>query len=95
MTLRDATYGEEPLSMAIGIDDAVRISVRVVDEIKFGLVDFDATIELIRARQFRKRLFIETATLLGEQLAERMEDAEGWHDASRIGPARKQLGGKW
>lgn len=27
--------------------------------------------------------------------AERMEDAEGWHDASRIEPARHQFGGDW
>jgi len=47
---------------------------------------------MMKAREFRKDLFIHAAEHLGALLAERMEDAEGWHDASRIEPARRQLG---
>lgn len=86
---------EQPLSMSVNLDQEVRIGPRAIDEMRAGVGSFDATIQLMKTREFRKRLFIEAATRLGALLAERMEDAEGWHDASRIEPARKQLSGKY
>ncbi len=53
------------------------------------------TIELMKAREFRRDLFMHAAKQLAGQMADRMEDAEGWHDESRIEPARAALGGKW
>lgn len=50
-------------------------------------------VEAIEARELRKGLFVGEARRLGQLLAERMEDAEGWHDASRIGPAEEELKG--
>ena len=97
ITLRDNHGYEQPLAMAIDLNQELRISTRAVDEMKLGigLVSMDQAVTLMRTREMRKDLFIQAATRLGALLAERMEDAEGWHDASRIEPAREQLGGDW
>ena len=50
-------------------------------------------VEEMKARVFRKDLFVRESRRLGAMLAERMEDAEGWHDASRIEPAKESLRG--
>ena len=60
----------------------------------WGKTPFTMTVERIRVREFRKTLFINEARRLGLLIAERMEDAEGWHEESRIGPARRSLGMK-
>ena len=54
---------------------------------------FDATVEILRAKEFRKDLFIRACEQMGQLLAERMEDAEGWHGESRVEPARESLKG--
>lgn len=95
ITLRDNHSYEPSLRMAIDLDQEVRIEPRAVDEMKAGFGSFDGTVRLMKVREFRKNLFIRAAERLGALLAERMEDAEGWHDASRIEPARRQLGGVW
>ena len=51
----------------------------------------DRVVEVLRRKQFRKDLFIAECRRLGTLLAERMEDAEGWHDESRVEPAKSQL----
>jgi len=56
-----------------------------------GKTAFEETVEVLRKREFRKEHFIRAASNLGAMLAERMEDAEGWHDTSRIEPAKAQL----
>lgn len=50
-------------------------------------------VEIFRRREFRKDFFVDEGRRLGALLAERMEDAEGWHDTSRIEPAKRQLRG--
>lgn len=96
ITLRD-NYGEQqPIAMAIPLDDELRISPRAVDEMKMGLLGgMDQVVTLMRKREYRRGLFRAACERLGALLAERMEDAEGWHDVERIEPARKQLGGTW
>ena len=96
LTLHDS-YGEQrPLGIALPVDEDVRISPRAVDDMKAGLAGgMDAVLTLMRRREFRKKLFVLACQRLGAQLAERMEDAEGWHDVERIEPARKSLGGDW
>lgn len=87
--------------MAIDVDRALRISSRAIDEMKMGadlgvsLVSFDDVVTLIRTKEMRRELFKDAAVQLAGQMADRMEDAEGWHDPDRIDPARKQLGGRW
>jgi hypothetical protein len=96
ITLRDNYGYEPPLCMAVELDEEVRIAPRAVEEMKLGLSGgMDQAVGLMRVREFRKNLFIRAAERLGALLAERMEDAEGWHDTSRIEPARRQLGGVW
>jgi hypothetical protein len=98
LTLRDKRHGHDfnlPISMAIELDQELRIAPRLVDEMKIGIGTFDGAVRLMRVREIRKRSFIAAATRLGALLAERMEDAEGWHDVERTEPARKQLGGDW
>jgi hypothetical protein len=95
LTLRDKRGYERPLEMAVDLNQEVRIAPRAVDEMKLGFGNMDSTVRLMKVREFRKHLFIHAAERLGALLAERMEDAEGWHDAERIEPARKQLGGTW
>jgi hypothetical protein len=95
MTLRDNHGFEQPLSMAVDLDQEVRIAPRAIGEMKLRLGTFDDTVRLMAVREMRKDLFMLAAKRLGALLAERMEDAEGWHDASRIEPARRQLGGDW
>jgi hypothetical protein len=58
------------------------------------LEPFETVVDTLRKREFRKDLFTQEAKRLGILLAERMEDAEGWHDTSRIEPAREQLRGQ-
>lgn len=95
ITLRDNHGFEQPLSMAIDLDQELRIAPRAVDEMKLGVGSFDGAVRMMKVREMRKDLFIRAAERLGTLLAERMEDAEGWRDASRIEPARHQLGGVW
>src|SRR6267378_4825067 len=91
MTLRDNHSFEAPLSIAVGVDHELKISARAVDEMKIGFGSFESAVQMMRVKEFRKTLFLEVAQQLGGRLAERMEDAEGWHDASRIEPARAEL----
>ena len=53
--------------------------------------DFATAVQIMKQREFRKDVFVGEATRLGRLLAERMEDAEGWHDIGRIDHARKEL----
>jgi len=50
-------------------------------------------VEIMKLREFRKDFFINECVRIGTLLAERMEDAEGWHDVSRIEPAKRELAG--
>ena len=101
LTLQDGDRYEPPISWAIGIDQAVRISSRAVDEMKMGsslgvsTIGMDEVVTLMRTKELRRKIFKEIALQLAGQMADRMEDAEGWHDPDRIEPAREQLGGRW
>ena len=95
ITLRDNHSHEPPLVMAVDLDSEIRIAPRAVGEMRLGVGTFDGAVRMLQVREFRKGLFIRAAERLGALLAGHMEDAEGWHDADRIEPARRQLGGDW
>jgi hypothetical protein len=97
LTLRDGYGEQQPLSLAIGCDEALRISSRAVDELKIGmgLIPMDHAVTMMRTKEMRRVIFKQAAQQLAGQMSDRMEDAEGWHDPERIEPARKQLGGRW
>lgn len=44
---------------------------------------FEAAVEVLKTKQFRKDLFIAESKRLGALLAEYMEDKEGWHGEDR------------
>ncbi len=89
------------IHMAVDCDQALRVSARAVDEMKLGMdlgvsvVSSDHAITMLRTKEMRRRLFKEISDRLAGKLADRMEDAEGWHDPDRIEPAREELGGEW
>lgn len=88
--------GSDTLAMAVQLaHEVVRISPRMVSELQFGLGTFDTAVNVLKQRTFRKDELIAAARTLGARLAERMEDAEGWHGERRIEPARAELGGHW
>lgn len=96
LTIRD-NYSMESYHHAIGGGQALRISTRAVEELKagIGLVGMSEAVQMMKTREMRRDLLLQAATQLAEQMADRMQDAEGWHDTSRIEPARKALGGRW
>ena len=89
----DSGRGEQ-YTMAIELSEDVASDIEKLPPIadRGPVMDsFEEAIEVLRMKQFRKDLFVGQARNLGALLAERMEDAEGWHDASRIEPARREL----
>jgi hypothetical protein len=58
----------------------------------FGPRGGELVIDLMKQRHYRRDLFVSECRRLGGHLADCMEDAEGWHDASRIEKARVYLG---
>jgi hypothetical protein len=85
-------YGHESWHHAAGCDQVMSISSRAVNDLKMGFLgSLDATVKIMRTREFRRDALIEAAKILAAQMADRLEDAEGWHDPSRIEPARRAL----
>lgn len=91
LTLRDRFGEQQVLQMACSVDEAMSINLRAVEELKMGVVPFDEAVQMMKRREFRKEVFIAVANRLARQMVDRMEDAEGWHDTSRIEPARRIL----
>ncbi len=67
--------------------DAAYIGSRAVDDMKLlnsiGAGSMSATVEMMRVREFRKKLLTSTAAQCGAALAEHLEDREGWHGLDR------------
>ena len=97
----DPGEGEQVVRMEIELDrHTARQFQRIEPPIKHGvpwsgivvgLDSFDDVVKTMKVREFRKDFFINECRRIGALLAERMEDAEGWHDTSRIEPAKKEL----
>lgn len=83
----------ERYTMRIKIDQMTAREVSSIDPSPMvsGLIGFGDAVAILKRREYRKDLFTEAAQRLGTLLAERMEDAEGWHDASRQEPAKAEL----
>lgn len=54
----------------------------------------EGCVRKLRIRELRHDILKQNCLLLGEKLAQTMQDAEGWHDASRIEPSKRLLQGK-
>lgn len=99
MTLSfDPDNGSPPLRMTLPISEMTAADLERLKSLPRDAIGamldgrtFEQAVETLRSKMFRKDLFVDVATSLGRLLAERMEDAEGWHDESRIEPAKAQL----
>ncbi len=96
----DAGFGES-YSMCISLSEHVaRQFSHIEPPMKHGipwsngvtqLESFEQVVSILKTRELRKDVFMGECKRLGALLAERMEDAEGWHDVSRIEPAKHAL----
>lgn len=70
-------------------EQAAFMGDRIADDVRSGLyagpgeTPFDSVVKVLKVRQFRKRLLIESARNVGHQLADFLEDREGWHGLDR------------
>ena len=86
---------DPPLRMAVDLDASVidgGMHIPKPLEMELGMASMSDVVEVIQRKHIRKDLFIRAAKNLAASMAERMEDAEGWHDERRVEPARKSLG---
>jgi hypothetical protein len=94
LTIRD-NYNSESWHHAVGCDEALSISWRDVDDLKAGFMpNMEVSVTMMKQRTMRRGLLIEAARRLAAQMADRLEDSEGWHDPSRVEPARQALRGE-
>ena len=96
LTLDTGGVGRETFTIAIGLHPGVASDLMTLKPsprpiVAGGDVPMKAAIEVLRQKKYRKDMLIAECKRLGTLLAERMEDAEGWHDESRIEPAKAQL----
>lgn len=83
-------YGER-YTQRVALDHRTASDIQKIDPPVTVINSFDDAVNFIKRREYRKDLFTHAATQLGTQLAERMEDAEGWHGMSRQEPAKAAL----
>ena len=91
----EGPFGER-YQVAMGVD-AFTVQDRLVD-LKppqfFDMRTFEETVEVMRKRDIRHDILAAECQRLGRKLAQTMQDAEGWHDASRIEPSKRVLRGE-
>ena len=83
-------YGER-YTMRVKLDRTTACEFHSLVKPVPGLMAFNEAVEVLKRREYRKDLFIKEAHRLGTLLAERMEDAEGWHGIKRQEPAKQEL----
>src|SRR5687768_11468745 len=88
----DPDNGSPPLRICLPLEEHIASDIERIEPPSRSPVAFlsnsiDAVVHVLRSKVFRKDMFISEARRLGALLAERMEDAEGWHDESRVEPA--------
>lgn len=73
--------------------DAAYIGNRAVDELRAGVMwsGMDTAVQMMRVREFRKEMLEHAAAMAGVQLAEFLEDREGWHGLDRADSAESRL----
>ena len=83
----------ESYTMAIQLSEDVASDIERISPLSDvpSLHTFEEAADVIRRREFRSELFQRECRRLGALLAERMQDAEGWHDLSRVENAQRQL----
>ncbi len=94
----EGPYGERytvamPVDAFTAIDRLVDIKPPDPFCMDIGAVTMNTVVERIRKREIRHDILAAECGRLGRKLAQTMQDAEGWHDASRIGPSERILRG--
>lgn len=72
-----------------GMSPRLREEMDMGRDVGIATVSFDQMVRMMKRREFRKELMIETANRLGARLAEHMEDKEGWHGMERAEAAKQ------
>jgi hypothetical protein len=84
-------FGEPVARMAVDIPDMV-MSERMVSEIKSALgpmgYSFDDVVKIMKKREWRRKELQILAVQLFGQLADYLEDVEGWHGEDRQDKAK-------
>ena len=88
-------YGQEYHAVSDLPSDILREIHKISSPSKMypSTANFEDVCVAIKRKEFRKDLFMNEATKLGEYLAQLMTDTEGWHDTSRIEPSKRILKG--
>jgi hypothetical protein len=58
-------------------------SSRTVDDMRIGAVDFTEAVVVMKRKPIRREQLRAMAAQLAEQIADSIEDAEGWHGEDR------------
>jgi hypothetical protein len=73
----------EPLPLEVCSDLTQSVGdMRLAHDVGLS-IGMDAVVTLMRRRQFRRDAFVRHATQMGDQMADFMEDKEGWHGPDR------------
>lgn len=81
----------EPLEHSVARETAQINPPDALADFVPGKSALQVAVERLKRREFRRDLFEKEAARLGRLLAERMEDAEGWHGLDRVDPAKTVL----
>lgn len=71
------------------------IGRRTVDLLKAGLTTFDDAVCTMKIRQMRREQIMHAAQMLAGQIADEIEDAEGWHGPGRMEAYDERTGGRF
>ncbi len=80
------SYGIREFARDCAVPVAIEFnSPRAVDELKAGIgtVALEDAVVMMKRRQIRREVLRATAIRLAEQIADTIEDAEGWHGEDR------------
>lgn len=70
-------------------EKAAFMGSRIKEDLSLGALGigtvspFDAAVEVLRVKEFRRGLLQQAAAMTGMQLADFLEDREGWHGIDR------------
>lgn len=86
----DTPYGR--FASALDVDEyTFSEKIALGDQPFPGSISFNDAVTVLKKRSFRKDLLRQTALRLATQIAERLEDKEGWHGEDRRESAIRQL----
>lgn len=88
VTLERDYPGGESYTFCLPLRDVIQEFDTTDFNSPFPSIGFDTAVTILKERKFRRDLLIDACRQCGEAIADRMEDAEGWHGESRQEKAR-------